>query len=93
MDFSAVLAGLSVTAAVMAIIGAGLLMAAPDFGRWLTNKVAGFFSGDDEDESPHDEFVEGERYFCDSCGWEMDYDTALASADAGYCYKCAVEFE
>jgi hypothetical protein len=43
-DYSSILTGLAVTAGVTAIIGAGALKAAPGFARWLTNKVATFFS-------------------------------------------------
>lgn len=43
MDFSEILAGLAITGAVSAIIGAGALKAAPGFARWATNKVATFF--------------------------------------------------
>ncbi|WP_407471884.1 capsid protein [Xanthomonas campestris pv. raphani] len=42
-DYSSILSGLAVTGAVSAIIGAGVLKAAPGFARWLTNKVATFF--------------------------------------------------
>lgn len=43
MDFSGILAGLSTTAVVTAIVGAGAIKAAPGFARWATNKVASFF--------------------------------------------------
>ncbi|MFA1721309.1 hypothetical protein [Xanthomonas campestris] len=42
-DYSSILSGLAVGGAVAAIIGAGVLKAAPGFARWLTNKVATFF--------------------------------------------------
>lgn len=42
-DYSTILTGLSVASGVAAIIGAGVLKAAPGFARWLTNKVATFF--------------------------------------------------
>lgn len=42
-DYGSILTGLSVAGGVTAIIGAGVLKAAPGFARWLTNKVATFF--------------------------------------------------
>lgn len=43
MDFSDVLAGLAVAGIVSAIIAAGALKASPNFAKWGTNKLAGFF--------------------------------------------------
>lgn len=84
MDFSAVLAGLSVSPGVTAILAAGMLMAAPYFARWLTDKVATFFSDDDDyegDEENHvcrkcgDGYVEDIEYpVCYECGWNTDLD-------------------
>ena len=42
-DFSTVLAGLTVTSIVAAILAAGALKAAPNFARWGVNKLASFF--------------------------------------------------
>jgi len=43
MDFSTVLAGLTASAVVTAILAAGAIKAAPNFAKWGVNKLAGFF--------------------------------------------------
>lgn len=43
MDFSTIATGLSATAAVTAIIAMGAIKIAPNFAKWATNKIAGFF--------------------------------------------------
>lgn len=43
MDFSDILAGLSTTTAVAAVIGAASLIALVGFSKWAAKKVAGFF--------------------------------------------------
>lgn len=43
MDFSAIATGLSTATAVTAIIGMGAVMIAPNFAKWATKKIAGFF--------------------------------------------------
>ena len=42
-DFSSILAGLSASTAITAILGAGLIVAGVGFARWGVRKVAGFF--------------------------------------------------
>ena len=42
-DFSSVLAGLSASTAITAILGAGVIVAGVGFARWGVRKVAGFF--------------------------------------------------
>ncbi|HWK52879.1 MAG TPA: hypothetical protein VNR18_00780 [Hyphomicrobiales bacterium] len=65
-DYSGTLAGLSVAAAITAIIGAGAIMAAPGFARWLTNKVATFFDGVSEPGEIEDG-DNGDDYESDPC--------------------------
>lgn len=43
MDFSAISTGLSAETAILAIIGMGAIKIAPNFAKWATNKIAGFF--------------------------------------------------
>lgn len=43
VDFSGVLAGITATAIVAAIVAAGAIKAAPNFAKWGVNKLAGFF--------------------------------------------------
>lgn len=43
MEFGDVLTGLAAAAIVTAIIAAGAIKAAPNFAKWGTNKLAGFF--------------------------------------------------
>ena len=58
-DYSGVFAGLSIGAALTAIVAAGVIMAAPGFARWLTEKVATFFDAEDAEE---------DCQLCDLCG-------------------------
>lgn len=80
MDFSQVFLGLSVAMVVTAIVGAGTLLALPEFARWATDKVAGFFTDrDDDDDDADDEFAG--YYFdmpeeeCEALGhvWDGDH--------------------
>jgi hypothetical protein len=93
-DYSQVFVGLSVLAAVAAILGAGVLMAAPGFARWLTDKVSSFFSdsaeadaedseNDDEDEDVQDE-SEWRYRACWECGDEYIQNTMVD----GVCANC-----
>lgn len=87
MDYSGVFAGLSVLGAVAAIIGAGVLMAVPELGRWLTNKVTSFFTdpnGDDEDQE------EVEEVPCAECG-ELRISADLS--DDGLCMYCYGDYD
>lgn len=43
IDFAPMVAGISATAAVAAIVGMGVVKLAPNFARWAINKVASFF--------------------------------------------------
>lgn len=43
MDFSTIAAGISSAAAVTAIIAMGAIKISPNFAKWATNKIAGFF--------------------------------------------------
>jgi hypothetical protein len=43
IDFSSVLAGVSVATIITAIIGAGVLKVGPNFAKWGVNKLASFF--------------------------------------------------
>lgn len=43
MDFSSISTGLSAATAVTAIIAMGAIKIAPNFAKWATNKIAGFF--------------------------------------------------
>lgn len=83
MDYSEVFAGLSAAAGVMALIGAGAIILAPGFARWLTNKVATFFDGaqvGDEDEDAHDD-----EAHCNFCGGELvDVDSSDEEAGSPY---------
>lgn len=88
MDFSGVLAGLSIVAIVAAIVGAGALLAMPDFARWCTNKVAGFFS-DQEDDDQDDDVLDlaevdpdtADDDHCRYLGYCVPYDNGVC----GYC--------
>lgn len=93
MDFSVIFAGLSIVGAVAAIIGAGVILASPDFTRWLTNKVATFFDGDTSDDTVRsaDEVDSDHEYECFSCGYTMDSDSAIYALDSGHCPKCGDE--
>lgn len=85
MDFSAVLAGLSVAGAVAVIVAGGVLMAAPDFARWLTNKVSGFFSdAPEEDDEDGDQDADWRLDPCQCCQEEF---LPVQLAD-GYCSGC-----
>lgn len=68
-DFSGMLSGLSVAAALTAILGAGAIKAAPGFARWLTEKVSSFF--DNNDDSEEDSTV---CEPCDFCGEVIDLE-------------------
>ncbi|MCD9125858.1 hypothetical protein [Luteimonas fraxinea] len=88
MDYSNIFAGLSVAAGVLALIGAGVIIAAPGFARWLTDKVATFFDGaqvgDDEDDTT-------DEAHCNFCGGELvDFDSS--DEDAGSPYAGADTF-
>lgn len=91
MDFSGVFKGLSVALAVLAIIGAGALMALPGFGRWVVDRVASFFTDQDQDDV-HDEVADDEagenddESACDFSGHTYDNDGEC-------CYCGAVESE
>lgn len=88
MDYSGVFAGLSILAAMAAIVGAGALMALPGFGRWLTEKVANFFTDAEQDDVEDDdgEPSEEQPMTCEGCGVALD-------SDDQYCYLCADEFQ
>lgn len=43
MDFSAISTGLSAATAITAIIAMGAIKIGPNFAKWATNKIAGFF--------------------------------------------------
>lgn len=86
MDFSQVLAGLSILGAVTAIVGAGALMALPDFGRWLTNKVSSFFSDATDDEDDQDETEWRYQPCAGGCGDEFFADQL---DERGCCAGCA----
>ncbi|WP_295970729.1 hypothetical protein [uncultured Xanthomonas sp.] len=93
-DYSQVFVGLSVLAAVAALLGAGVLMAAPDFARWLTDKVATFFSDsfeadaedveNDLEDYDADTDVDWKCQPCQECGEEY---LPMHMAD-GVCANC-----
>ncbi|MCD9125859.1 hypothetical protein [Luteimonas fraxinea] len=93
MNFSTIFSGLSIVGAVFAIIGAGVILASPDFTRWLTNKVATFFDGEQADDAVRSagEVDEDHEYECFDCGYTMDSDAAVYALDAGHCPKCGGE--
>lgn len=84
MDFSGVLAGLSIVLAVAAIVAAGALMAMPDFARWCTDKIASFFSdseqGDVDDETADEESGEVCEDVCADKGHEY-----FGEPECAYC--------
>jgi len=43
LDFAAMIAAVSATGAVAAIVSMGVVKLSPNFARWAVNKVAGFF--------------------------------------------------
>jgi len=43
LDFAAMIAAVSATAVVAAIVSMGVVKLSPNFARWAVNKVAGFF--------------------------------------------------
>lgn len=93
-DYSQIFVGLSVLAAVAAIVGAGVLMAAPGFARWLTDKVSSFFSDaaeadaedaeSDAEDDDADEDVDWKYQPCAECGEEF---LPMHMAD-GVCANC-----
>lgn len=88
MDYSEVFAGLSVAAGVAALIGAGAIILAPGFARWLTDKVASFFDGSqigDEEDDAHDDD------HCNFCGGEL-IDVDCSDEDAGSPYAGVTTF-
>lgn len=88
-DYSGTFAGLSIAAAVAALVGAGALAVAPGFGRWLTQKVAGFFASEEDD--PDEDDGETTPVPCEGgCGDEFmpeDLD------EMGYCSGCCRHWE
>lgn len=90
MDFTGIFSGLGIAGAIAAIIGAGVILASPEFTRWLTNKVATFFDGgqpDDDTVRSAEEVDDEHDYACFDCGYTMDSDSAVYALDAGYCPK------
>jgi hypothetical protein len=89
MDFSNVLLGLSIVAAVTAIIGAGALAAMPGFGRWAVDRVARFFDNADEDEADQiadEEFGESDDEApCEFAGHEFGGEDV--------CIYCGIELD
>jgi hypothetical protein len=65
-----VLAGLNVSSAVAAIIGAGALVASMYFASWLVDTVANFFDGPSAEQQ---EYAEG-LWSCDYCGEAQEPD-------------------
>lgn len=43
-DYSQILSGLDASTAILAVIGAGVLLAGVGFAKWATKKVATFFA-------------------------------------------------
>lgn len=88
MDFSGVLMGLSVAQVVIAIVAAGAIAALPWFGAWCVDKVAGFFTDreteDTEDAHADDEAGEVDEDVCGEVGHDFD---------GGACIFCGVEKE
>lgn len=91
MDLSGVLKGLSVALPVLAIIGAGALMALPGFGRWVVDRVASFFTDQDHDDVNDDIADDEAGENDDEAGCVFNGHTY--DNDGECCYCGAVESE
>lgn len=92
-----ILAGLNISTAVLAIIGAGFLVGTVGFGLWAVDVLATFFDdpddpdreSDDSDRSHYEaDLAAGVAVDCPSCGYPMTSDAAMHAIHNGYCPKC-----
>lgn len=92
-----VLAALSVLSAVLAIVGAGALVASLGFAWWAADIVATFFESRDSKSNDGDpaarlqrqfDVSDGEGLDCPHCNYPMSHDTTLHAIYNGYCPKC-----
>ena len=88
-DYGDILATLNSMPAVIAIIAAGILVAAIYFAGWLTNLVASFFDDEEVSDEEDAEPTEG-AWNCDFCG-ELQFPDAYRSEyeDELMCWLCA----